>query len=157
MKTNIKYLVGMLFTLLTYVACEKDSTDSEITSADVDAVKTIVIDGVWKVTYYFDDKDETSDFSSFSFDFKADGVLMAESNDSAISGSWSIDVDSDSSSDDSSNDSDVDFDIFLGNSPILEELNEDWDIVKYSDTKIELKDVSGGDGSIDYLTFEKVL
>jgi hypothetical protein len=37
----------------------------------------------------------------------------------------------------------------------FEELNDDWDFITQSSSKIELKDLSGGDGGIDYLTFEK--
>lgn len=156
MKVGAKYVLLFLFSLVTFSACEKDTTASEIASADIDAIKTAVVDGVWKITYYFDDKDETPDFNSFWFDFKADGVLMAESNQSAVSGSWSIVADSNDSSADNPSDSGVDFDIFFGSFALLEELNEDWDIVSFTDTTIELKDVSGGDGSIDYLTFEKI-
>jgi hypothetical protein len=36
-----------------------------------------------------------------------------------------------------------------------DELSDDWEVESYSDTKIELKDKSG-DGSIDYLTIEKI-
>jgi hypothetical protein len=46
----------------------------------------------------------------------------------------------------------VDFNLFFSQ---YEDLSDDWEVVNSSDTKLELKDVSGGDGSIDYLTFEK--
>ena len=77
-----------------------------------------------------------------------------------MTGSWSIisnsnsNDDDDSSSDDDSSD-DVDFNIFFSSSSNFEELSEDWEIVSYTETRIELKHVSGGDGSIDVLVFEK--
>ena len=37
----------------------------------------------------------------------------------------------------------------------FEEITEDWRVLSSSTTKLELKHVSGGDGSIDLLTFEK--
>jgi hypothetical protein len=37
----------------------------------------------------------------------------------------------------------------------FEDLNDDWDIISRSSTKIELIDISGGNGGTDYLTFEK--
>ena len=37
----------------------------------------------------------------------------------------------------------------------FEEISEDWNVISRTATKIELKHVSGGDGSIDYLTLEK--
>jgi hypothetical protein len=38
----------------------------------------------------------------------------------------------------------------------IDDLSDDWDILSYSATKIELIDVSGGNGGTDYLTFEKI-
>ncbi|MEZ4988540.1 MAG: hypothetical protein R2795_26535 [Saprospiraceae bacterium] len=38
----------------------------------------------------------------------------------------------------------------------FEELNEDWEIISQSDTRIELVHVSGGNGGTDYLTFERI-
>ena len=35
------------------------------------------------------------------------------------------------------------------------ELTEDWDILESTSTKLRLKHTSGGDGSVDFLTFEK--
>ena len=35
-------------------------------------------------------------------------------------------------------------------------LSDDWDILEYTSGRIRLIDVSGGDGSTDYLTFEKI-
>jgi hypothetical protein len=38
----------------------------------------------------------------------------------------------------------------------FESITDDWDVLSASSSKIELKHTSGGDGSIDYLTFEKI-
>ena len=38
----------------------------------------------------------------------------------------------------------------------FDDLIDDWDFLSVSQTKIELFDVSGGDGTTDYLTFEKI-
>ncbi|TMM57874.1 hypothetical protein FEE95_00120 [Maribacter algarum] len=50
---------------------------------------------------------------------------------------------------------DIDFNIFFASPADFAELSEDWDIISHSASKIELKHVSGGDGGIDLLTFEK--
>ena len=150
MKTRIFNLLG-LFIVLLFVACDKDTIDNQVTSADVSEIKLMIVAGEWKVTRYFDDKDETSNYTGFVFDFAQDGVLAASNGNTASSGSWSIEVDSNDDSE-----SDVDFNIFFANPIVLKELTEDWDIVSYSDIKIELKDVSGGDGSVDFLTLEKI-
>ena len=48
----------------------------------------------------------------------------------------------------------IDFNIFFASPEDFNELSDDWNIISYSATKIELIDESG-DGEIDLLTFEK--
>jgi len=43
----------------------------------------------------------------------------------------------------------------FGHQVPFDELNEDWEVISKSDTKINLRHVSGGDGSIDVLEFTK--
>jgi hypothetical protein len=50
---------------------------------------------------------------------------------------------------------DLDFNISFASPPDFEELSDDWDFISQSSSKIELIDVSGGNGGTDYLTFEK--
>lgn len=45
--------------------------------------------------------------------------------------------------------------MFSSPTVFADELTDDWDIISYTDTKIQLVDVSGGNGGTDYLTFEK--
>lgn len=49
----------------------------------------------------------------------------------------------------------VDFNIFFASPADFAELTEDWNIISYSATKIDLIHVSGGNGGTDLLTFEK--
>lgn len=49
----------------------------------------------------------------------------------------------------------IDFNIFFASPEDFNELSEDWNIVSYSNTKIELIHISGGDGETDLLTLEK--
>ena len=49
----------------------------------------------------------------------------------------------------------IDFNIFFAAPEDFAELTDDWNIISYSANKIELIDVSGGDGETDLLTFEK--
>lgn len=49
----------------------------------------------------------------------------------------------------------IDFNILFASPEDFNELSEDWNIVSYSNTKIELIHISGGDGETDLLTLEK--
>lgn len=141
-------LVGLLiFPLL--ISCNDDDSPKDISK---DQLQSIVQNGTWRITRFIDSgTDETNDFSGYNFTFNSSGVLTASNGTNNFSGTWSI-TDS-NSSDDSSND--LDFNINFNLTNDFEDLNDDWDIVSQSSTKIELIDVSGGDGDTDLLTFEK--
>ena len=146
MKTTLYSL-----TLLALLgACSKwQSNQNQITN--------ISTDGTWIVSSYIDDgDDETSDYSTFRFNFLEDGVLNAtdllSSNSNPYVGTWSI-TDSNSNDDDSLDD--LDFNINFTVSNKLDDLSDDWDIISYTETEIKLIDVSGGNGGIDYLTLTK--
>lgn len=120
-------------------------------------ITDISTDGTWIVSSYIDDgDDETSDYSTFRFNFLEGGVLNAtdlvSSNSNPYVGTWSI-TDSNSNDDDSLDD--LDFNINFNVSNQLDDLSDDWDILSYTDTEIKLIDVSGGNGGTDYLTLTK--
>lgn len=120
-------------------------------------ITNISTDGTWIISSYIDDgDDETSDYSSFRFNFLEEGVLNAtdllSSNPIPYVGTWSI-TDSNSNDDDSLDD--LDFNINFTVSNQLDDLSDDWDIISYTETEIKLIDVSGGNGGTDYLTLSK--
>jgi hypothetical protein len=155
---NIKWIfLSLVATLLISVGCE--SNEDPAPQADVIAaeLQSTALEGQWRITYYFDsDKEETSDYAGFVFTFGADGTVSATNGTTEVAGTWSV-TDSSSSDDDSpDDDSDVDFNLFFVSPADFEELSDDWDILKYNASRIELIDISGGDGGTDYLTFEKI-
>lgn len=127
-------------------ACKKD---------DVKTIKQVekeMIVGTWIITEFNDSGvDETSNFSGYQFTFNEDGSLVASNGTSSLNGTWSV---TDSNSNDDSSD-DVDFNIYFNTTNDFQDLTDDWDIVSHSDSKIELIDVSGGNGGTDLLTFQK--
>ena len=146
MKTTLYSL-----TLLALLgACSKwQSNQKQITN--------ISTDGTWIVSSYIDDgDDETSDYTTFRFNFLEDGVLHAtdllSSNSNPYVGTWSL---TDSNSNDDDNLDDLDFNINFTVSNQLDDLSDDWDIISYTDTEIKLIDVFGGNGGTDYLTLSK--
>ncbi|PTM10507.1 MAG: hypothetical protein DA407_03505 [Bacteroidetes bacterium] len=134
-------------------ACSSSDDDdgSNNNNANPQEVINIAQSGNWTITYFFDtDSDESSDFNGYTFTFADTGVLTATNGPSTIIGTWSV-----TNSSSSSSNSDLDFNISFVSPPDFEELSDDWDIISYTSTKIELIDVSGGNGGTDYLTFEK--
>jgi len=154
MKTTFKLALALLvsFSLMSSTCSSSDDDDgSNNNNANPQEVINIAQSGNWTITYFFDtDSDESSDFNGYTFTFADTGVLTATNGSSTIIGTWSV-----TNSSSSSSNSDLDFNISFVSPPDFEELSDDWDIISYTSTKIELIDVSGGNGGTDYLTFEK--
>jgi len=159
---NLKKISAILILALGMVACSSDDSNNsnDDTSNSADQVREIAQNGTWRISYFFDsDEDETSDFNGYSFTFGEDGTLTATKGTTTVTGDWSVLDDSSNSSDDDDGNSsdDDDFNIFfpVPESSDFEDLNDDWDIVSVTGNKIELTDISGGNGGTDFLTFEK--
>jgi hypothetical protein len=159
MKLEQMKIILVLLTSFMLFSCDTSNDDVENSMIDLTEINATASSGTWVVARFEEDGiDQTSNFFGYSFTFNTDGILNVTKEDLLVTGTWSITSDSNSSDDDSSDDSsndDVDFNIFFSSTSNFGELSDDWEIVSYSDTRIELKHVSGGDGSIDFLVFEK--
>lgn len=124
--------------LLFLPSCKKDSVSAN--------VSTTIQNGSWKISLFNDSgNDETNHFTGYSFNFGSGGAVSASNGYSSVSGSWST------GNDDSQNKLNLNF----GDNGNFGELSDDWHIISESSTKIELEDVSGGNGGTDLLTFVK--
>ncbi|HLA54892.1 MAG TPA: hypothetical protein VK623_02230 [Flavobacterium sp.] len=135
--------------VLTTTSCSNDDSGSSNTT--VAEVTTTITDGEWRITNFTEDGDShTSDFTDYVFTFEDNNVIIADNGTTEYFGNWLV---AESSDDNSSND--VDLDIGFNSPANFAELTEDWDVIERTSTKVRLKHTSGGDGSVDYLTFEK--
>lgn len=119
-------------------------------------IEKYVVEGNWKVTYFLHDGvNETSDYNQDSYHFLSDGTvhIYPPLIQVVFTGSWSCVKDTNSSDDDLSDDNHIEFNLVLPYP--YDELSDDWEVESFSDDKIELKDKSS-DGSVDYLTLEKI-
>ena len=138
------------------MACsDDDSSSTNNNSQIISEVESTVQSGTWRITSFVEEtNDETNHFTGYDFTFNDNGTLTADNGTNTYTGTWSVTNDSSSDDDDNSN-SDVDFNIAFPSPDNFTDLNDDWDILERTDTKIKLIDVSGGNGGTDYLTFEK--
>ena len=149
----MKNLVYLCVLIISF-GCGDDSDPAG--NPKVEEVQDFVTNGKWQVGYFFNaDKDETEKYSQYTFQFLPNGLLAASDGPASLSGGWSVMHQSDSN-DDSRDYGDIDFNISFTSVPVLAELSEDWEIISASNTKIELRNISGGNGSIDLLTLQKV-
>jgi hypothetical protein len=130
MKTSIKLFVLAL--AISLASCSKSNDDNPSDNNNVNDQ----VSGNWTVTYYYDSgKDETSDYSGYSFEFATDGTLTATHSTGTFAGTWRI---GDSSSDDDS--SSNRFVITITGNKRMDDLQDDWVIDSISDTEIRLRD-----------------
>jgi len=149
-KINLPLLFVFGISLFIY-SCSSDDDNSNNSSTQ-NEVQNNLESGTWKITSFIDSgTDETNHFTGYDFTFNNSGVLNANNGTNNYDGTWSI---TDSYSNDDSQD-DLDFNINFNLNNDFEDLNDDWDFVSQTSTKIELIDISGGNGGTDYLTFEK--
>ncbi len=119
--------------------CSNDTNTSDLT--------TIVTEGNWVVANYNDSgEDETADYNGYEITFHADGTVVAVNSSGTISGTWSTTID----------DGQLKMILDFGAQTPFDEFNDDWDVYDLETNRIELKDVSGGNGTTDILVFEKL-
>lgn len=153
-KVNYVTIVLAAISMMFVFSCSDDDEGPNNNNL-MTIVEENVQSGTWKITKFIDSgTEETNHFVGYNFTFGSTGVLNANNGTNDFNGTWSI-SDTSNSDDDDDNQDDLDFNINFDLTNHFEELNDDWDFISQSTIKIELIDVSGGNGEIDYLTFEK--
>jgi hypothetical protein len=91
--------------------------------------KEITIEGVWKVVHYIDSgKDETSNFTGYSFDFQTGGTLVAKLPSGTKTGTWN------------ENSSSKKLSIKISGEAKLDKISDDWIIVEKTASSMRFKD-----------------
>lgn len=143
MKTTIQKITGSivlsLIALVLFASCTDDSSNKNINE--------VVTATSWKVTNFTEDGvDQTYYFSNYTFTFNEDGTMSATNGTNTYNGTWA------KGTDDSTPKLILTFSVSSGP---FEEISEDWEILTSTTSIIDLKHISGGDGSVDLLKFEK--
>lgn len=153
LKQNVLYV--LLITLILFATSSCDDDNSINNSTDISEELTNIVSGNnWIITKMTDsDDDYTNDFAGYIFTFNNDGSVIADNSTNSYTGTWRIEND-DKYDDSNDSDDDTEFTITFNMTNYFTELNEDWDILSYSSSKIELIDESDDDED-EYLTFER--
>jgi hypothetical protein len=126
-------------------------------SQQIMLIENTAVSGSWTISSYVDSgQDETNDYNGYTFTFNDDGTVVATNGGNTINGTWSV-TDNSNSNDDSNSVDDIDFNISFSvpTTSVFYDLNDDWEIVTYSNNTISLIDISGGNGGTDTLVFTK--
>lgn len=127
--------------------CSSDDDSNPSSSQLIIQTQNSIVSGSWRVTLFSEDGVvQTSNYNGYNFTFNANATVEATNGTTVRTGTWTT------GTDDSTPKLILTFTATTGP---FEEISEDWRIVSVSASRIELRHVSGGDGSIDLLTFEK--
>lgn len=117
--------------VVTLASCSKSNDDNVVPNPDPGQVT-----GDWYVSYYRDSgKDETSDFSGYSFTFGSNGAFTATTSVQTFTGNWYL---GDRSGDDSPSSNKLV--ITVSGNKQMEDVTDDWLIIKITDNEIWLQD-----------------
>ncbi|MFT3795890.1 hypothetical protein [Flavobacterium sp.] len=100
------------------------------------ALEEVLSEGSWSVSYFFRETDQTSDYAPYDFTFHADGTSTTTGEPSVIGGTWVTYTDSGQ-----------EHIAFVFSSDNLEELEESWIVIDYTETLIRMRYESGGSGT----------
>ncbi len=106
---NIRLMLALalvtVFTTLQSSSCSK--------SDDLPAATQVgIIAGTWKVSFYWDAKDETSKFTGYTFTFTSAGQVTAKNGASTVNGTWT--------------ESSTKLSFNFGADPVFSKLTNDW-------------------------------
>ena len=139
----MKRIYYFLLIISLTVACSHDDDPKPVANEQLTAA---LLSGSWRITLFQEDgENQTADFAGYSFDFRDAGLVLITNGAASLRGSWQSGTD----------DSQQKLMLNLGTADPWEELNEDWHVLELSNSIIRLEHESGGDGSLDLLTFER--
>lgn len=117
-------------------------------SDDVTSSSNTGISGSWKIKSYIDNnnRDRTSNYMAYSFEFKSTGEIVVTNSANKYNGTYATVMDSGKQK----------FNIVIATSDnTLAEINEDWILSEQTDTSMKFTKSSGGNGGTKTLVFGK--
>ncbi|PKP26236.1 MAG: hypothetical protein CVU03_04260 [Bacteroidetes bacterium HGW-Bacteroidetes-2] len=142
-------IIALMILSFLSLSCSNDGNIDHTNSGNVSQLQDAIIQGNWKITRFIEEGvNQTSNYTGFNFTFNANGSVLATNGSTPLNGTWTTSISS-------SGTPKFLLNFNISNGP-FDEISEDWNIETVSISLIDLKHVSGGDGSIDLLLFTKV-
>ena len=127
------------------IILEKRCEEQEVgfTQNDVEIIKDYIASSSWGVdNYTTDGVNQTATYNDFIIEFNFEtGIVVANKSQDVIEGTWSVILDGNK----------MKLILDFGEVVPFDELSEDWEVLEYYENVVQLKNVSGGDGSITTL------
>ena len=140
MKKTALFILMTLSLAAFTISCQKDEDPIQSTNPGPQSLP-----GNWKVSLYVDNnKDETGNYSNYTFEFSQNGDFIAKTANNEFGGTWSEIMD----------DNKLKLVISIAGNDDLLELSDDWVIISMNETEIRLEDDNQTDP--EQLNFVKV-
>jgi hypothetical protein len=121
---------------------EDDDNDFDDDDVDTGSLEAILTDGSWKISYFFDETNQTTLYNTFTFTYNEDGTVVANNGTEDFLGTWTLYGD----------DGVLELELsFENDNDLLDEIAEDWTVISFNTTLLDLND---GDDTI--LKFQKL-
>ncbi len=137
---NIKWSFPKFFYLVALILSTQVLQSSSCSKNDDQSVIAGDYSGGWRVSYYFDNSDETYKFTGYTFTFNNGGQLTATNGSNTVTGTWSTGSSK--------------LIINFGAAANFSDLNDDWLIEEKTSSSIKLKD--DNPAQLDRLQFIKL-
>lgn len=93
---------------------------------------------IWAISSYIDEGlDETTEFTGYQFAFETSGSVNVQNEGTTKTDTWS------------SQDNAMELLLSFGTNMPLDDLNEDWNVISISNTRIELQDINDDTGNVE--------
>ncbi|MBA3986080.1 MAG: hypothetical protein H0X63_05810, partial [Flavobacteriales bacterium] len=114
--------------------------------ANAQQLKDVLTDGNWYVALFLEDgeDDETSNFDTFNFNFISSGLIVVTNPGNTLFGTWFVMED----------DGELELILNFDDAYPLDELDDDWMVIEFSNNQVQLRD--DDDEDADILIFEKL-
>lgn len=138
----------LLLAVVVFASCSSDDDAGDVFTNEFEQIKTTLPDGQWKISTFIDGQtDKTSAFESFVFNFNEDGTVVGTTDLFSETGTWAYNNTSSTSEK---------LVLLFGETDPFPEINNDWNIVSVSNSKVELSDDNNANAEIKLLTFTKI-
>lgn len=133
-----------------FFSCKKNKEADETKEQLMNNLKG----GEFEITkYQVGNQDLTAQFAGYTFAFKENDVLEVKNNFLLSNHQWKVTIDDDKNP---GNIYDfIEFHLLFSENTVLQTLNDDYDVIYYSGSRLELVDMEDEPNPTVYLTFEK--
>lgn len=127
------------------LASDDDCDDDD--GVDLEFIQTL-LSGGWVIDSFIDEgNDQTGDWENYVLEFNADGTLTASDGNTQVTGTWQTETD----------DGELELTLQLNVGNPFDDINEDWTVLNYSSSLIELEDVDDDEPEeLKTLTLKKI-